>query len=274
MKVSDKKVKEFQTTVLDYYKTHGRHALPWRETHDPYHILVSEVMLQQTQVARVIPYFTRWLSVFPDVHTLAKVPFSKVLRMWQGLGYNRRAKMLHQCAKMIVKEYKGVFPKKAEALQKLPGVGSYTAGAVTAFAYNHDTVFIETNIRTVVMHHFFTRTKKVNDAEIMSILEKVFPKGKARIWYSALMDYGAHLKKSGVRINTKAKGYVKQKKFAGSDREARGAILKALVQGPKPATLLINLFGTERRGQLKKQLPSLTKEGLIILKNGNFRIPP
>lgn len=268
----NRSIESFKKIVLDHYKALGRHALPWRKSHDPYRVLVSEVMLQQTQVERVIPYFEAWVKEFPNVRALATAPLSKVLRAWQGLGYNRRAKMLHQASKAVVKEYNGVFPKTPEALEELPGIGPYTARAVAAFAYNQDVVFIETNIRTVVTHHFFARKKQVKDSDLLPFLEKALPKGKSREWYSALMDYGAHLKRTGVRLNARAKGYKKQKTFEGSDRQARGAILKALVRGPKESRLLIDLFGPERRGQLRNALASLTKEGMIELKQGKFRL--
>ncbi|HRH24496.1 MAG TPA: A/G-specific adenine glycosylase, partial [Candidatus Paceibacterota bacterium] len=167
----------------------------------------------------------------------------------------------------------GRFPKTPEALEKLPGIGPYTARAVAAFAHNADVVFIETNLRTVVTHHFFPRKKVVSDKELLAILEKAFPKGKSREWYAALMDYGAHLKRSGVRLNAKAKGYKKQKVFRGSSREARGAILKALVRGPRDAEFLTHILGDDRVVQAKSQLASLTKEGLIELSNGKFRLP-
>lgn len=267
------KLRAFRAAVWKFYRAQGRHALPWRESHDPYRVLVSEVMLQQTQVERVIPYFTAWLNVFPDVRSLAKAPLSKVLRMWQGLGYNRRAKLLHETAKAVVREHAGIFPKTPEELEKLPGIGPYTARAVAAFAYNHDVVFIETNLRTLVTHHFFADTREIDDQEILAVLAAAFPKGKSREWYAALMDYGSHLKRGGVRLNARAKGYTKQKPFAGSDREARGAILKALVRGPKGSALLTDLFGASRRAQMRSALARLTKEGMITLKEGKFRLP-
>ena len=149
--------KKFKDTVWKYYREHGRSDLPWRKTTDPYRILVSEVMLQQTQVERVIPYYTRFLKKFPTVRALAKAPLSQVLIAWQGLGYNRRAKMLHEAAKEVVRGHGGLFPRTALELEKLPGVGPYTAHAVAAFAYNEDGICIETNIRTAVTHHFFPK---------------------------------------------------------------------------------------------------------------------
>jgi A/G-specific adenine glycosylase len=262
----------FRKAVWDHYRAHGRHALPWRRSHDPYKVLVSEVMLQQTQVERVIPFYEAWLKRFPTARKLAAAPLSDVLRLWQGLGYNRRAKMLHEAAKAIAKEG-GAFPKSAEELERFPGIGPYTARAVAAFAYNQDEVFIETNIRTAVTYHFFRNKKGVTDAEVRDIVAKALPKGRAREWYAALMDYGSYLKRSGVRLNGSAKGYQKQSKFAGSDREARGAILKALVRGPRDSAFLVELMGPSRRAQSREALASLTKDGMIALSRGKFRLP-
>ena len=261
-------LQEFRRIVWAYYKKEGRHDLPWRKTTDPYRILVSEIMLQQTQVERVKPYYQNWLKKFPTAHALANAPLGDVLRAWQGLGYNRRAKMLHTAAKSL-----SPFPKSAEELQKLPGIGPYTARAVMAFAHNSDEVFIETNIRTAVTHHFFPRRKTVDDREVLAVLEKAHPHGKAREWYAALMDYGAHLKRSGVRLNAKAKGYAKQKTFAGSDRQARGAILKELAKAPAAKSRLLNLLGDDRRQQLEAQLAKLLAEGMVTRKGTAYRLP-
>lgn len=162
-----------------------------------------------------------------------------------------------------------------QKLEQLPGVGPYTARAVAAFAYNKDVVFVETNIRTAVIHHFFngtrrrkgmiyhTSARKYSDAEIEKILIQVLPRGKAREWYSALMDYGAHLKRAGVSHNAKSKAYAKQSRFSGSLREARGAILREVTRGVTSRTRLVGLLGPARRAQMKKALEALMKEGLI-----------
>jgi A/G-specific adenine glycosylase len=146
-----KKEKAFILTVKEYYRRHKRRGLPWRKTKDPYRILVSEIMLQQTQALRVVPKYEHFLQTFPTIQVLAKSPLSTVLRTWQGLGYNRRAKMLHECAKIVVKKYNGRFPKDLDTLVALPGIGHYTAGAIMAFAYNTWTPIIETNIRSVYL---------------------------------------------------------------------------------------------------------------------------
>ena len=260
------KTRSFRNIVWRYYRLHGRHDLQWRKTHDPYRILVSEIMLQQTQVERVIPFYKNFIKKFPTAKKLAAAPLSEVLKSWQGLGYNRRAKMLHQAAKAL-STGRSNLPKSVAELEKLPGVGPYTARAVAAFAWNEDVIFVETNIRTVIIHHFFTGNTSiygsVSDTQIQEMLVKVLPKGKAREWYSALMDYGAHLKRTGISHNTKSKTYTKQSKFAGSLREARGAILREFTKGVSSRTRLINLLGPSRKAQMKKALEALITEGLI-----------
>lgn len=241
-------------------------------TSDPYRILVSEIMLQQTQVDRVVPYYRAWLKKFPTVRKLADAPLSEVLVLWQGLGYNRRAKMLHSAAKAIVTEHRGRVPKTVEELEALPGIGSYTARAVVAFAHNQDVVFVETNLRTAVMHHFFANRQGITDPEIAAVLAKALPTGRSREWYSALMDYGTHLKRTGVRTNARVKGYAKQKSFAGSTREARGAILRALTGGAQTNAKLRTLLGTERIGQLTAQLTKLIAEGLVERDGRTYRL--
>lgn len=216
--------------LKSFYKKSGRSHLPWRKTRDPYKILVSELMLQQTQVSRVIPKYESFLRRFPTFSALAKAPLLDVLKEWQGLGYNRRAKFLHQTAKIITLEYKGKFPKEVSEIEKLPGIGHYTARAVSTFAFNKPEVFIETNIRTVFTHFYYRgqSSVKVDDKEILLLIEKNFKKSKMepRDFYAALMDYGSHLKASGVRINNRSKHYVKQSKFEGSTRQKRAALLR------------------------------------------------
>jgi len=259
---------KFKAVVWRYYRAHGRHNLPWRQTKDVYKILVSEVMLQQTQVERVIPLYTKFIKQFPTAKKLAAAPLSEVLKAWQGLGYNRRAKLLRAATQELVSAPPfGTRLNLVKELEKLPGVGPYTARAIAAFAYNQDAVVIETNIRTAIIHHFFTADTtiygSVSDSHIQEILAKLLPKGRAREWYSALMDYGAYLKSTGVSHNAKSKTYTKQSKFAGSLREARGAILREFTRGVSSRARLVNIFGPTRKMQMKKALEALIKEGLI-----------
>ncbi len=241
-------------------------------------------MLQQTQVERVIPFYLKFMKQFPTAKKLAAAPLSEVLRTWQGLGYNRRAKMLHSAVEVLAPPGflqrlslwgnggRGTRLNLVQKLEALPGVGSYTARAVAVFAFNQDDILIETNIRTVIIHHFFPKKKKVGDGEIEKILVQALPKGKAREWYSALMDYGAHLKRSGISHNAKSKTYVKQTKFAGSLREARGAILRALAQGAVSSAQLINLLGVSRRVQMREALRALWTEGLVKKDSGGYTL--
>jgi A/G-specific adenine glycosylase len=252
-------VASFRKIVWNHYKKFGRHNLPWRKTRDLYKILVSEVMLQQTQVERVIPFYEKFLKRFPTAQKLAAAPLSEVLKSWQGLGYNRRAKQLRAAAQAMVGRKKF----SVVELEALPGIGPYTARAVAAFAYNEDDILLETNIRTAITHHFFAGKKKVSDTEIEKILIPALPKGKAREWYFALMDYGAFLKKSGIKLNAKRPQYVKQTRFAGSIREARGAILRTLAEKSQQGETLLNLFGASRRSQIRTALLALRTENLI-----------
>lgn len=158
-----------QETVWKYYHQHGRHDLPWRlpepdGSFDPYKILVSEIMLQQTQVPRVLPKFTEFLTKFPTGQELAEASLGEVLAAWSGLGYNRRAKFLWQAAQKVVRDFGGELPHTFEALESLPGIGKNTAGAVAAYAYNQPAIFLETNIRTIFIHHFFRDADLVPDS--------------------------------------------------------------------------------------------------------------
>ncbi|CEM62799.1 A/G-specific adenine glycosylase [Treponema phagedenis] len=234
MTLSSKQIEDFQKRIINYYKAHGRN-FPWRETADPYEIMVSEFMLQQTQTERVVPKYLGWLERFPTVKDLADADFMSVLTMWSGLGYNRRARFLHEAAKKIVSEYQGKVPANPQDLQKLPGIGSYTAAAISVFAYNNALALIETNIRSVFLFFFFPDKEKVHDTEIFKLITDVLYTENPRLWYYALMDYGAELKKRIKNPNRRSKHYTKQSKFEGSVRQMRGAILRSLQNFEKPA---------------------------------------
>lgn len=264
--------RRFQSIVYAHHTLRGRHTLPWRKTHNAYRILVSEIMLQQTQVDRVIPKYTAFLKQFPDVETLAEASLGDVLRAWQGLGYNKRAKMLHLCARCVVGEYGGRMPKSYEALCALPGIGPYTAGAIMAFAYNLPSVMIETNIRTVYLHHFFPDTKKVRDSALMPIIEKTVDHNNPREWYAALMDYGTFLKKTVGNVSRKSAHHTKQAKFKGSNREVRGVILRYLGNKPSSAFALIQKTGFTKE-RIEEQLCVLKKEGMIVRERTKYRLP-
>lgn len=218
--------------MWQYYKMHGRHDLPWRMPEadgkfDPYKILVSEIMLQQTQVQRVIPKYREFLVRFPTFTVLADASLGDVLRIWNGLGYSRRAKFLWQTARQVVSNHYGKLPQTHTELVKLPGIGTNTSGAVLAYAFNQPTIFIETNIRTVFIHHFFSNQQNITDKQIAGLVAQTMPIDP-RAWYWALMDYGSHLKRTGSNLNVLSRHYTKQSCFEGSRRQLRGRVLRAV----------------------------------------------
>lgn len=218
----------FREMVLSYYAEHRR-DLPWRRTRDPYRILVSEIMLQQTQVERVLEKYPAFVASFKDFPSLAGAPLSDVLAAWQGMGYNRRAISLQKCALRVVEEYDGALPQDPEILETFPGIGRATAASICAFAFNMPVVFIETNIRRVFIHFFFGDRDKVDDTEILPIARQALYEQDPRTWYNALMDLGAALKKTGENPNRRSRHYTKQAAFEGSDRKIRGHILRLLL---------------------------------------------
>lgn len=249
----------FHKLVWDYYDRHGRHDLPWRVPEadgafDPYKVLVSELMLQQTQVPRVIPKYHEFLAKFPDVKTLAQASLGEVLVAWSGLGYNRRAKFLWQAAQKIQTEFGGIFPKMFEELVTLPGVGKNTAGAILAYAYNTPVVFLETNIRSVYIHHFFNDQTDVPDRAIAERVAQTLPKENAREWYWSLMDYGTHLKQTVGNVSRASKSYKKQSAFHGSKRQIRGLVIRELGKGPKREVELLELAVDDRTLIVLKEL--------------------
>lgn len=207
--------------------------MPWRENTDPYFILVSELMLQQTQVDRVIPKFLAFIERFPTIAVLAASSLSDVLVLWSGLGYNRRAQYLHTAARQIEADFSGVIPTTYDELIQLTGVGPNTAGALLAYAFNKPVVFIETNIRTVYFHHFFHDHDQVNDKEIRQLAEETLDREHPREWYWAMMDYGSWLKKQRLGRIQQSVHYKKQAALAGSVREMRGRIIRTLTSGDK-----------------------------------------
>lgn len=256
--------------VKKHYYSHGRNNLPWRTRIDPYAILVSEFMLQQTQVKRVVDYFERFLASFPNFSSLAVASNKEVLAAWQGLGYNRRALHLKKTAEIVVRDYHGALPQDPAELEKLPGIGHATAGAVAAFAFDAPTIFIETNIRRAFLHHFFPRSHAVDDRKILPLIATAHPRKNSRAWYYALMDYGAALgKKVRQNPNRQSRHYTRQTQFAGSDRELRGRIIRLLLQKNTltAAALAKNLHEPNQR--LARVLIALEREE-FIQKNGTL----
>ncbi len=259
--------------TVAHYKKAGRHVLPWRKRSTPYRVFVSEVMLQQTQVDRVVPKFNAFIKTFPSWRALAEANLTEVYARWQGLGYNRRAKYIRDAARLVVERGKDL-PNDLEFIQSLPGVGPYTAGAVRAFAYGESAPFIETNIKTAVLHHCFAHKRVVRNEEILKVLTRLEPKRGAPsvAWYSALMDYGAHLKSVGVQLNAKTVGYKKQTAFKGSLRQVRGAVMRSLGRGSTIAQLKRKTKFAEP--EISLALSALIKESLVQKKNNRYTLSP
>lgn len=222
----------FKDGIKVWYSSHKR-DFPWRNDITPYKVLVSEIMLQQTQTYRVVGKFNQFIEQLPDIHSLASASQEVVLGLWSGLGYNRRGIYLHKAAQTIVSLHNGIVPNRPEQLVELPGIGKATAASIAAFAYNKPTVFIETNIRAVFLHHFFPNQVDVTDAMIMPLIEQAVDHNAPREWYYALMDYGVMLKKTVGNSCTRSAHHTIQSKFEGSDRQVRGAIVRLLLTHKK-----------------------------------------
>lgn len=269
----------FKQTVRQHYGLHGR-DLPWRSSRAPYHILVSEMMLQQTQVARVLPKYEGFLRTFPSPTCLAAAPFSEVLAVWSGLGYNRRALSLHRAAGEIVSHHAGVVPNSVEALRRLPGIGPNTAAAICVFAFQQPLVFIETNIRSAFLHHFFEGCSHVPDREILPLVSLTLDSVDPRTWYYALMDYGVWVKKTYGNPSRRSAHHTRRSTFAGSNRELRGGVLRALL-AVTPSALTseevyaaVGSLGHEKH-QIDAVLRELAAEGFVKSVGGggaNYRI--
>lgn len=261
MRVQTKKA--FQKRVYKHFREHAR-DFPWRRTKDPYHILVSEIMLQQTQAGpRTVGKYQVFLEAFPTLRDLAKAPLSHVLTLWQGLGYNRRAKALRDTARIIVETHNGKIPHDQEKLEALPGVGPYTAAAIRAFAFNETAIVIETNIRTAFIHHFFKDGNEVHDKDIIPLVETVLDHKNPRDWYQALMDYGSMLKREKGNASRKSKHYVRQSPFRGSSRHIRGDIIKLLVNETKLTSSALAKRSNHDPKDVTQQLHRLVEEGLV-----------
>jgi A/G-specific adenine glycosylase len=270
--LNDSEIRTFQNHVYEHYATQGR-DLPWRKTEDPYEILVSEIMLQQTQVPRVMEKYEQFLHAFPSMHSLAQAPLRQILTVWQGLGYNRRALALKKTAEQLVNHFGGRVPSKVDSLTTLPGIGNATACAICAFAFNQPTVFLETNIRTVFMHHFFDGRNGVRDAHILPLVAQTLDHENPRTWYYALMDYGAAVKKRHGNPNTNSAHYTRQGRFEGSNRQIRGAILNALVREERISEHRLLETSRFSEDSVRRNLEQLQAEGIIAKKDDFFFIP-
>jgi A/G-specific adenine glycosylase len=261
----------FQQIIWGYYHSFGR-QFAWRNIEDPYKVLISEVMLQQTQTHRVIEKYEQFTMEFRSFEILAQASLRDVLSTWQGLGYNRRGKFLHQLAQIVVNNYKSNLPDDPNILVQLPGIGPATAASICAFAFNKPTIFIETNIRAVFLHFFFSGKAKVHDKELMPLVTQTVDQLNPREWYYALMDYGVMLKRTVPNPSRASKHHYKQSSFVGSDRQIRGKIIKTLTEIPEFSICdLLRQIGCEKE-RLHTIIGGLLKEGIVKCNRGKISI--
>lgn len=266
----DQSIETFQDMIWHYYRDHRRSFL-WRENISPYTVVVSEIMLQQTQTDRVSKKFQAFIDAFPDFPSLKGASFLDVLGLWKGLGYNRRAMNLQKIATIVVNEFGGILPKDIDVLQSFPGIGKATARSIFTFAFNEPTVFIETNIRSVFLHYFFKdQSAKVHDRAIEKLVEHYQDVSKPRDWYYALMDFGAMLKKTLPNPNHQSAHYKKQSRFIGSDRQLRGKILDYLLKNERVSLGNLEHNFSDESERLHRILGQLCDEGLVKISNGFY----
>ncbi len=271
-------IEHFKKAIWDYYKK-NRRSFPWRERAKKmsakewtYRVVISEIMLQQTQAPRVVEKFNSFMKKFPDFPSLARAPLARVLAEWQGLGYNRRGMYVKKLAETVVEKYAGVLPHTFAELVELPSIGPHTAGSILAFAFNSPEPFIETNIRSVYIHFFFKNKAGVSDKEIYEIVAATIDQKNPREWFYAIMDYGVMVKQAARRARThdparRSKHYKKQSTFKGSNRELRAALLKSLLENQMTADALIRKHRNDDIDRdaetILKNLKALEREGFI-----------
>jgi A/G-specific adenine glycosylase len=269
-------IRKFRQIIRTHYRRYGR-GFPWRDTRDPYEIMVSEIMLQQTGTERVLKKYAPFLEAFPGFQSLAAADMKDVLALWQGLGYNRRARALREIALRVCRDFGGRLPDDPSVLLGFPGIGPGTAGSLPAFVYNRPTVFIETNIRRVFLHFFFTGRENVHDREILPLVEASLDKRDPRTWYYGLMDYGVYLKSLYPNVNRRSAHYAAQPRFENSNRQVRGRIIKVLAQMDTRKERALSVeelaartgFDYER---VKKAAEALAAEGMVAEKREGYGI--
>ena len=262
----------FRTMVYDFYREHGRHDLPWRNTDDPYNIVVSEIMLQQTQVTRVVSKYQDFIDTFPDWEVLANAPLPHILSVWQGMGYNRRALALKHIAQQVVVRFQRKVPGEVEVLMTLPGIGRATAGALCAFIHHLPVVFIETNIRAAFLHCFYAEQVSVSDQEVCDRIAQTMDQKNPRDWYQALMDLGVCIKAHMPNPNRISAGYRKQSILKGSDREIRGRIVAVLLKDHVISEQKLYRMLKCSKKRLKYIIRRLINDGLVDSHGSYIRI--
>lgn len=257
----------FQKIIWHYYK-HRERDFAWRRVTTPYYVTVSEIMLQQTQTFRVAGKFEAFVEAFPDFQTLAQAPTAEIIRLWKGLGYNRRALALQKIAQRVMTEHNGVLPNDIATLETFPHIGKATARSIVTYAFNQPLAFIETNVRTVFIYFFFKDQAAVTDAMLEPLVAATVDQADPRAWYYALMDYGVMLKKTVGNVSRLSAHYAKQSAFEGSDRQVRGMILQALLNQPGTAVVTLPALLDRESQRVYKILGDLEREGFIVSTNG------
>jgi A/G-specific adenine glycosylase len=287
--------RSIQKRILPWYREHGRHDLPWRASRDPYRVLVSELMLQQTQVPRVIPKYNAFIAEFPTVRRLAVADRAAVLRHWQGLGYNNRAVRLHALARVVSERLDGVLPQEYDALRALPGIGPYTAGAIMSFAYDKPAPCVDVNIRRVLSRIAWRKSERPSQTAIDALaLRAVTQAPSPHDWHSALMDFGSAVctarspkcascqvrplcASKGMRPDEVAsREHARQPSFLGSIRWWRGQILKRVLEEPRGRAALLrsirNRPSPAERARFAQALGALEQEGLLRKRQGRYSV--
>ncbi len=260
----------FKTLILTFYTEHGR-SFTWRETSDPYAILVSEVMLQQTQTGRVVPKYKTFLSRWPSFSSLAEASTEELLSVWKGLGYNRRALNLRRSARMT-QLWDWTIPNDKALIESLPGVGKATSAAIRSFCFGEKSVYLETNIRRVLLTSFYPDEEEVKDKELELLLHELsLINEDMKIWYYALMDYGVLLKALFPNANKRSAHYTKQKKFENSNRQIRGLLIHLLTDtGSKKLSVIYGLLSNFEEERILNSLEQLEHEGFVQEKEGVY----
>jgi A/G-specific adenine glycosylase len=267
MQPDEQHIKELHKKVMNFYTVNKR-DLPWRKTVDPYHIMLSEVMLQQTQVDRVKEKYLLWTTKWPTIGDLARAERKEVLAAWMGLGYNNRAVRLHETAKKISTEYQGDVIGALRSGEKLPGIGPYTSRAIRIFAANENICTVDTNIRRILIKEYNLKENTSEEA-LYTLAGRCVPEGKSREWHNALMDYGAIYLTSRV---TGIKPRTRQGRFEGSDRQARAQVLSYLLKHDQvDKNKLANAIGIKGT-KLVRVLASLKKDDLIHERKSTFEL--
>lgn len=265
--LTSKQIAAFRRKILHFYRQHGR-DLPFRKTTDPYRITVAEIMLQQTQVERVVPKYHEWINKWPSWRRLAAATDRELLSLWSGLGYNRRALNLGRLARIIVTDCGGVLPDDPEILRGLPGIGPYTARAILIFAFNRPLITIDTNIRRVLIHEFGL-APTISRSELEILAETLLPRRRSREWHNALMDYSRLALPSRL---PDLPSESRQSRFAGSRRQIRGEIIRRLTTQTRVSLRIIARDLGRTLADVRAAAQTLEQDGTAVLTEHTVRL--